>query len=194
MAEANNKVKYGLKNVHYAVATIADDGTATFAAPVAIPGAVNLSLEQQGDVNKFRADNSNYFVSRGNEGYEGDLEMALIPDNFKKDCLGFVEDSSGVLVEDAEAEAAPFALLFEFDGDKHKTRHVMYNCVASRPSVGSQTTEPTIEPVTESMTITSSSVYNAGLAKNVVKASCKEGNTQYSKWFEAVYQPTAKKA
>ena len=43
MSNTNNKVKFGLKNCHYAKATLDPDTNAvTFGTPVAIPGAVNL--------------------------------------------------------------------------------------------------------------------------------------------------------
>jgi phi13 family phage major tail protein len=185
-----NKVKYGLKSVYYATATIAADGSATYETPVAWPGAVSLSLDASGEVTKFRADNINYWIGQANNGYSGDFESALVPDSFKKDVLGYVEDGNGVLIESVDAATKPFALLFQFEGDETETRHVLYYCTASRPSVSGQTTEETIEPQTETISIETGSVYNAGLGVNIAKASAKAADTPYATWFEAVYLPT----
>ena len=124
MPSTNNKVKFGLKNCHYAKATIDPDTNAvTFGTPVAIPGAVNLSLDPEGDTEPFYADDMVYYTTVANNGYSGDLEIALIPDSFRKDILKETEDANGVLVEDSTVEPEHFALLFEFSGDKKKIRH-----------------------------------------------------------------------
>lgn len=187
-----NKVKYGLKNVYYAKATIAADNTATYETPVAWKGAVNLSMDAQGDTTNFRADNIDYWVGQSNNGYQGDFESALIPDSFKKDILGYIEDGNGVLIEDAGAATQPFALLFQFEGDVNATRHVLYNVTSGRPSVAGQTTDATIEPQTETASFTAVAIHNATLGKDIVKASATpDQTTQYNGWFENVYQPTA---
>lgn len=188
-----NKIKYGLKNVYYAVATIAANNTATYDTPVAIPGAVNLSLEPQGDNVNFYADNIVYWVGNGNNGYQGDLEIARIPDSFKEDVLGMVVDAKDVLVEDMNAPIVHFALLFQFEGDEKATKHVMYNCTCSRASESGSTKNETIEPQTETLTITATSIYNASLDADIVKAeaNASSDSTTYSGWTSAVYLPTA---
>lgn len=185
----SNKVKFGLKNVYYAVLT-ETAGAITYGTPVAIKGAVNLSLDAQGDETNFFADDTKYYNVTANAGYSGTLELAKIPDQFKKDVLGYVEDTNNVLFEDAEAEPKRFALLFEFSGDANRTRHVVYDVTCSRPSVGSQTITESKEPVTETLNITASPLPIDASGKRLVKAKSAEGDAQYSGWFSAVYQFT----
>jgi phi13 family phage major tail protein len=187
-----NKIKYGVKNVHYAVATIGENNSATFGTPVALPGAVSLTLDQEGESNNFYADNRVYFTAFGNDGYTGSLELALIPDSFRTDVLGEVLDNKGVLIENQNAQTIHFALMFQFEGDEHATRHVIYNCVASRPSVSGNTKEATISPETETINITATSIYLPALDMDIVKARTGDSTdtTTYNGWMSTVFVPT----
>lgn len=185
----DNKVKFNLKNTHYAPLTETEDGTVSFAAPVLIPGAVSLSMSAKGDTTPFYASGMAYYVSVSNDGYEGDLEIALVPDSFRKDVLGEKEDpTSKVLVEYANVEATPFALLFEFDGDQKSTRHVLYNCTATRPSLEGSTNTEKKEVKTEKLSLKASP-----LADGTVKAktSAETTETAYNNWYKAVWRPGA---
>lgn len=191
---AENKIKYGLKSVYYAKATIASDNSATYSTPVALPGAVNLSLSPQGDTNDFYADNIKYYTSVSNNGYEGDLEVARLTDAFKKDILGYALDNKGILIEDANSAPVHFALLFQFEGDQQATRHVMYNCVATRANSEGATKSESIEPQTESVTISASTIYvsTLGTGMDIVKAesATSTDSTTYNSWYSSVYVPT----
>lgn len=184
-----NKIKYGLSRVYYATATISTSGAATYTTPVALPGAVSLSMDPSGESNKFYADNVAYATFAANAGYEGTLELALIPDTFRQTILGEITDSD-IQVEKAEASTQPFALLFQFEGDEDATRHVFYNVTASRPNVGSQTTEESVEVQTETLNLTCGSIYNAKVDANIVKGKISDKTkTAYTNWFSAVQQP-----
>lgn len=184
-----NKIKYGISKCYYAVATDDGTGTLTYATPVALPGAVSLSMDAQGDTNTFYADNIAYFTSTANNGYQGDLELALLPNDFREDVLGETLDAKGFYVEKANAPTVEFALLFQFEGDESATRHCMYRCVASRPATNGSTKEESIEPQTESLTITAMPRVNDEL----VKARCPYSastSSAYATWFSAVEEPT----
>ena len=182
-----NKVKYNLKNVHAAKLTKGDDGNFTYDTPQAIPGAVSISLEAEGDSSPFYADGIVYFRSTANNGYSGDLEIALIPEWFLTEILQEVKDNNGVLVEHSDVtESVYFALLFEFDGDIKAIRHVLYNCTASRPSIESETKEETIEPGTETLSLTADPRED-GLVKS--RTGDDTTDSVYRNWYQAVYVP-----
>ena len=114
--------------------------------------------------------------------------MALIPDGFRTDILGDTKDTKNVLTENADATVKSFALLFQFDGDANGIRHVLYNCKATRPTIESETREDTIEPKTETLSLTVSP-----LADGRVKAKTTDetDETTYNGWFNKVYEATA---
>ena len=191
MANKKNKVKFNICNVHYALQKIDEDGTVSFETPVARPGAVSLSLDANGEPSNFYADGYAYYTISNNMGYEGDLELAMVPESFRTDVLKEELDSKKVLLENANAETANFALLFEFDGDIRKIRHVLYNCSAARPTIESQTNEDEIEVQTETLSITASP-----LASGYVKAKTGDETDEetYNGWYTNVYMPAASEA
>ena len=183
-----NKVKFNICNVHYAILTVADDGTFSYGTPVPMPGAVSLSLDANGEPTNFYADGYAYYIISNNMGYDGDLELAMVPESFRTDVLKEQLDSNNVLIENSKVEAENFALLFEFDGDVKKIRHVLYKCAASRPGIESQTNEDEVEVKTETLSIKATPLAN-GYVK--AKSSTNTSKAVYDAWYDAVYMPPA---
>ncbi len=188
MAAKKNKVKFNICNVHYALQEIAEDGTVTFGTPVAMPGAVSISLDANGELSNFYADGYAYYIISNNMGYDGDLELAMVPESFRTDVLKEELDTNSVLLENSNVETANFALLFEFDGDIRKIRHVLYNCAASRPGISSKTNEEETEVQTEMLTLKATP-----MANGYVKAKTGDDTTDtvYQDWYKSVYMPNA---
>ena len=188
-----NKVKFGLCNVHVAKITYGTDGngnpTITYGTPFAIKGAVNLSLDPNGDTADFYADNTKYFSSSANAGYSGTLEMALLNDTFRSDILGESVDSKGAYIENKDDTISDFALGFEVDGDAANRRFWFYQITAQRPSTASQTIETSKTPITETLNITASARITDGAVKVFMEKS--SGNTtEFNGFFSTVYEKT----
>lgn len=191
---ADNKVRFGLQNVYVAFKT--DSGYDT---PVHIPGAVNLTMNPEGNQDVFYADNIPYVTFSSNSGYTGELEMAIIPDAVLAQMFGWEVDSNGALVENASGTPKSFALIYEVKGDAKSRRNVFYNVSAARPSGSAATTTDTTDPNTETLSITmipaqfTSGTGANAVTRNVTKASMELTNDNaavYNTFFSAVYVPT----
>lgn len=187
---AENKVRFGLKNVHYAVLT--EGSSNSWATPVAVPGAVSLELESNVASSDFYADNVTYYKTFANNGYTGTLEMAKIPEAMLTAIWGVTNDS-GVLREKTGVDPKPFALLFEVDGDADEELNVFYRCVpSSKPTAGSQTTTDSAEPQTQSFEFSALPLVT-GADNQLGLIKSRTGSTATSAiksaWFTAVNVP-----
>lgn len=191
MPNVENKVVFGLEKVAFAIATIAADGSATYATPIMNPGARSISLDPQGDLTPWYADNIAYYVADDFNSYQGGLEVAKFLDAIMAAIWHEAEATNGIRYEEVGVEAVHFALLFEFKGDKEKVRHVFYNCTGTRPAVSSSTKEDTTEPQTSTTSITATSIYVPALQKNVIKGRCKQSDAGYENFYQAVVVPAA---
>ena len=150
---AENKVRFGLKNVYYAKLTeSSDNSNNVFATPVAVPGAVSMTIDSNATDGTFYADNVSYYKTFANNGYTGTLEMARINDQMMKDIFNWSMDSSAkTLIESTGVKPNPFALIFQIEGDQNEELYVLYRVVpTSKPSLGSNTIGEQVEPVTQS--------------------------------------------
>ena len=182
-----NKVKYNLKNVHWAVAT--ENGYSDTVNDW--PGAVSLSLEPQGEDYTFYADGIDYFEYHTNNGYEGELECALVPEAFKTGVLGELLDTNKNLVELDDVNIVKFALGFQIDGDEKGKFFWFYNCSAYRPTVSGQTKEESIEVQTETLNFTNKPDPRITVDEKhpVNIKSGEESTATAATWFQSVQLP-----
>lgn len=179
-------VLYGIRKVYVAKLT-ETDGTITYGTPFAVEGAVGFSPDPQGENTTFYADDKIYYRKVQNNGYEGDLELAITPKEFLKQILGRTEDSNGVVVENADDETARFALMFEAEGDPKNRRFVYWDCTSSRPSREHSTTEDSIEVGTETLTITIAPRSTDNAVGGYIELS-DTNSAVYNAWFTSVYE------
>ena len=185
---AENKVRFGLKNVYYSLLT--EGSSNTFATPVAVPGAVSMTLDSNVANGSFYADNITYYKTFSNNGYTGTLEMAMIPEAMLKDVFGMTVGSDKILYEASGVNPKPFALMFQIEGDQQAELNVLYKVVpTSKPTAGSQTVEESVEPVTQSfdfeaLPLTTGVTAQQGLIKG--RTTTETATAVRSAWFSTV--------
>jgi phi13 family phage major tail protein len=183
-----NKVTFGLRNVHFATVVNGTDGSITYDGPKKLPGAVSLTINPVGERSEFFADNIAYHIEETNNGYDGELAIAQVTDEFKTGVLGETLET-GVMYETSNQKGKKFALLFEFEGDQKAKRHVLYFCSASRPTVGSTTKTNSTEVQPTTLTFSS----RPRPTDNMIKANTTTGldAATYDAWYTAVHEKPA---
>lgn len=185
----NEKITYGIKNVHYAQKTETPNGAPIFGAVKGWQGADELALPPVGDPIVIHADDVEYYRLPVNQGYEGNINVRQIPEDFKINCLGEYKDANGVLIEKDGIKPDNFALLGEFqiadDSSVSAKRFALYNCAAGRPDLSGQTKGDTVDPKLFSVPITAKPTKSDGIIKATIKKS--DNAELFNSWFDSVY-------
>ena len=178
-----NKVEFGISELH--VGTYTDNnGTVTLGTPYHQKGAVSFAPEEQSENNTFYADNTAYWSGFSDGTFEGDLEVAMFDDAFKKQFMGYKELANGGLAKVKGAIKPNVYIAFQVEGDAEHRRIIMYNCALGGITREYNTIEETKEPTTETIPVTATGDNSTGVSM----ASFKEDDAGYATLFTS---PTA---
>ena len=190
---AENKVKFGLKNVHIAPITAEKiDCTAeaedayTYGDWFKFPGAVSFTGTSKSSSTNFYAQDGVYAVVYADNGYDISFEMARLTNEFKKKILN---EKDGRQI--ASAKPVAFALAGEISGDKENTRFIFWRCeIAKRPDFNAKTNEDAPTPQTDTLTAV------AGKRPDTedIKAEATPDYDVYETMFNTVPKPSDFKA
>lgn len=150
----NNKVTFGLTNVHYSKATQETDGTWKYATPVRLYGAQEITSDIVGGSTSVYADDSVIATLVQNAGRTITLKMTEISEDFKVDILGYKKVDNGNLVEITNAAVQTFALGCEFQGDAKARRVWFYLCTVTPISESSKSKGDSVEANAITLNIT----------------------------------------
>jgi phi13 family phage major tail protein len=152
---AASKVRFNIHDVKYMTITeFTAQGADTSGQWVSVPGAVSIDLSPVGEQTNFYADGYAYYTTVANDGYDGDLVMAKIPDAMYQDIWGAtVTTTSKLLTEDSDPEPTHVVLSFVIDGDDSSETFFLYNVMLTRPTVATETNAGSKQPQTQSVSL-----------------------------------------
>lgn len=176
---AENKVVFGIRNVHFGTYTVGTTGTATLGSPFALPGTVNMTLEPDSEESVFWADDTKYYTSYSDNGFTGELENAYFPDAFKTQFMNYITLSDGGIAQIKGQKNKTVYMMFESEGDAEKRRGIIYNVELGQINREYSTTEDTQEPQTATLSFT----VNGDNKTGITKVSYGESASGYSTLF-----------
>lgn len=185
-----NKVLFGFSDLYIGTYNVAADGSVTLGAPYHQAGAVGFSPEASDDSNIFYADNIAYYTMMGNGTYEGDLEVAMFDNDFKKNFLGYVQLADGGLAEVKNGAKPNVYIAFEVQGDEAARRVIFYNGNLGAISREFATTEEAAEPTTETIPVT----FNGDTKTGITMVTYEKGDAGYETLFSNPPVPTLPEA
>lgn len=181
-----NKVEFGISNLYVGTYSVNTSGNAVMGTPYHQAGAVSFAPEENSENSAFYADNSLYYSVYSGGTFEGDLEVALFDDAFKKQYLGYIQKGDGGLAVVKNATKPKVWIAFQVEGDSGSRRAIFYNCSLGGITREYSTTEETTEPATETIAVTVA----GDNATGVSMVSYAQGVTGYSTLFTNPPAPT----
>lgn len=183
-----NKVLFGISNLHvgtYTEVTTTSGTTVTLGTPYHQKGAVSMSPTEANEKTDFYADDILYYSSFAGGTFEGEIEVAMFDDKFKKDFLGYVSLTNGGLAIKKNATKPKVYVAFEVQGDTEARRVIFYNVEFGAITRSYSTITETKEPQTETIAFTATGDTTTG----VTMATLKPGDSGYNSLFSSPAAP-----
>lgn len=185
---AGNKVTFGLSNVHIGKYEVGTNGAVTLGTPMALPGAVSLSLDPETLEIEFYADNVKYYAQNGDNGFSGSLEVAMFTKEIKLALMGYAETADGGIVNIKGANKPAVYIVFEAKGDAQNSRGLLLNVSMGPIKHEHKTNEDKVDVETDSVDITVTGDNSTGMTL----VEYPPESTGYSTLFTAPKMPTLK--
>lgn len=176
---AENKVVFGVSNLHFGTYDVDEQGVVTLGAPFHLPGTVNISLDAESEENKFYADDVTYWSGYSDNGYSGEIENALFTDAFKLAFMNYVQLDDGGVAQIKGKQNKNVYMMFESNGDKEKRRGILYNVSLGQISREYATVEESVEPQTATLPFT----VNGDNGTGIIRVGYKPENAAYDTLF-----------
>lgn len=183
------KVLYNIKKVQFSkITATSDTGLPTYDEPIAVPGAVTLSLDNDSSSEPIYADGIAYFTPSGASSYSGTFEDVHFSKTILKEVFNWLEDTNGNLVE-VDNGTNEFGVQFAVDSDEGEVYFTLYRCSATKPSLNFQTKESSATINNESINITMSPITLSD-GKTIVKSFADKSASNYATYMNKITVPT----